>query len=197
MRDSPFIPSRLAPLCELAQPKPASRWPTYGLRLPDDRKQWAWCCRALSGLVVALVQVPVVNAKPGLVRADGYPVNADLDPCCRTMPVCRGQPAIHACRHGQAQRTPDRWCARFSAGTPPWRACASTVPNLVFCTIVRPLTSADRSTPGELTRSNPGAGRPSLSASQSRWLAFNARASSIVPARTIFSAPERRPRPRW
>jgi hypothetical protein len=37
-------------------------------------------------------------------------------------------------------------------------ARAPVVPYVVFCTIVRPLRSADRSTPGELTASNPGAG---------------------------------------
>lgn len=68
-------------------------------------------------------------------------------------------------------------------------ARAPTVPAVVFCTTVRPPRSIDRSRPGELTVSNPGADGPSLSATQSGWRALSARASSSDSARTIFSAP--------
>lgn len=46
-------------------------------------------------------------------------------------------------------------------------ASAPTVPAVVFCTTVRPASGIERSRPGELTASNPGAGAPSFSATQS------------------------------
>ncbi len=63
------------------------------------------------------------------------------------------------------------------------------MPAVVFCTTVRPPRSAARTMPGELTRSNPGAGGPSLSATHSGCRAFNSSASSNDPASTMLSAP--------
>ncbi|KUN24828.1 hypothetical protein AQJ23_19160 [Streptomyces antibioticus] len=72
-------------------------------------------------------------------------------------------------------------------------ASAPTVPAVVFCTTVRPESSADLIRPGEFTASKPAAGGPSLSAGQPGRLSFNARASSSDEARTIRSAPREGP----
>ncbi len=70
-------------------------------------------------------------------------------------------------------------------------ASAPVVPAVVFCTIVRPRTSSERSRAGELARSKPGTGAPSWKASQSGLRALSASASRRVPANTMRSAPRR------
>lgn len=70
-------------------------------------------------------------------------------------------------------------------------ASAPAVPAVVFCTIVRPRTSSERSRAGELARSKPGSGAPSWKASQPGLRALSASASRRVSANTIRSAPRR------
>jgi hypothetical protein len=78
--------------------------------------------------------------------------------------------------------------------TPPWPRERPPSRTWSFCTTVLPPRSADRSRPGELTASNPGAGGPSLRVTQSGWPALSASASSSVPARTTFPAPRAKAR---
>ncbi|MBB6439290.1 hypothetical protein HNQ79_005802 [Streptomyces candidus] len=131
-----------------------------------------------------MASVPVPATRPAMYWAharssSARPSSPVTTNVARSLPYDRSSRAVASATTKLAHSTSDDSLT----------ARAPTVPAVVFCTTDRPVRSRDRSMPGELTVSNPGAGGPSLSATQSGRAALSASASSSDSARTICSAP--------